>query len=114
MPTIGAIRIRITTGLVATAICGSAGLAFAAAALAHEADSGHPDIVTGKRQLSSPDDSSGHTPALTPGAAAGQALHQGDGRLLNVKLEHGSTGPYYRVKFLHKGRVHVVHIDAQP
>lgn len=55
-----------------------------------------------------------HTPIISPSVAAGRALRQFGGRILNMALEQGSHGPYYRVKLLQNGRVQVVHINAHP
>ncbi|MGN8157571.1 PepSY domain-containing protein [Salinisphaera sp. RV14] len=52
-------------------------------------------------------------PAITPEQAAQRARHRFGGRVLNVILEHGPGGPYYRVKLLENGRVRVVDIDAR-
>lgn len=51
-------------------------------------------------------------PQLTPYEAADRARDQYGGRVLNVVLEHGPSGPYYRVKLLDGGRVRVVHVSA--
>lgn len=52
-------------------------------------------------------------PAITPEQAAQRARDRFGGRVLNVILEHGPGGPYYRVKLLEHGRVRVVDIDAR-
>ncbi|MDA3919602.1 MAG: PepSY domain-containing protein [Salinisphaera sp.] len=51
-------------------------------------------------------------PAIGPYDAAQRARQQYGGRVLNVVLEHGPSGPYYQVKLLDRGRVRVVHINA--
>lgn len=51
-------------------------------------------------------------PTITPAQAAQRAREHFGGRILNVMLEHGQAGPYYRVKLLKQGRVRVVDIDA--
>ena len=52
-------------------------------------------------------------PAITPEQAAQRARDRFGGRVLNVILERGPGGPYYRVKLLEHGRVRVVDIDAR-
>lgn len=51
-------------------------------------------------------------PQLSPEQAADRAREEYGGRVLNVVLEHGSSGPYYRVKLLDGGRVRVAHVGA--
>jgi len=51
-------------------------------------------------------------PQLSAFEAADRARDEYGGRVLNVRLEHGPSGPYYRVKLLDGGRVRVVHVDA--
>lgn len=62
-----------------------------------------PESLTGGGQ---------QTPDLSPNQAADRARDKYGGRVLNVLLEHGPSGPYYRVKLLDSGRVRVVHIKA--
>lgn|GEM_PF-1399183 len=52
-------------------------------------------------------------PNVAPGEAARRATREYGGRVLNVVLEDGPGGPYYRVKLLDGGRVHVVHVEAR-
>lgn len=52
-------------------------------------------------------------PQLSPLEAADQARDKYGGHVLNVVLEHDSSGPYYRVKLLDKGRVRVTHVSAR-
>lgn len=52
-------------------------------------------------------------PNVAPGEAARRAAREYGGRVLNVVLEDGPGGPYYRVKLLDGGRVHVVHVEAR-
>lgn len=54
----------------------------------------------------------GSTPQLSAFEAADRARGEYGGRVLNVMLEHGPAGPYYRVKLLDGGRVRVVHVNA--
>ncbi|WP_423822639.1 PepSY domain-containing protein [Salinisphaera sp. SPP-AMP-43] len=51
--------------------------------------------------------------AIAPETAAERARQRFGGRVLNVVLERGPGGPYYRVKILEHGRVRVVDIDAR-
>lgn len=51
--------------------------------------------------------------AIGPETAAERARQRFGGRVLNVVLERGPGGPYYRVKILEHGRVRVVDIDAR-
>lgn len=58
--------------------------------------------------------SAGKVKLVAPGIAAGLARKESaGGRILNVVLEKGSSGPYYRVKLLHNGRVQAVLVDAR-
>jgi uncharacterized membrane protein YkoI len=50
---------------------------------------------------------------VAPGEAARRASREYGGRVLNVVLEDGPGGPYYRVKLLDGGRVRVVHVEAR-
>lgn len=59
------------------------------------------------------EDGKQHDPELAPAQAARQARRQYGGRVLNVVLEQGPSGPYYRVKLLDEGRVRVVDIQAR-
>ncbi|GAB3671902.1 PepSY domain-containing protein [Salinisphaera aquimarina] len=52
-------------------------------------------------------------PNVAPGEAAQRASREYGGRVLNVVLEDGPGGPYYRVKLLDGGRVRVVHVEAR-
>lgn len=52
-------------------------------------------------------------PNVAPAEAARRASSEYGGRVLNVVLEHGPGGPYYRVKLLDGGRVRVVHVEAR-
>ena len=52
-------------------------------------------------------------PRLSSSQAARIAREREGGKVLNVILEHGPSGPYYRVKILEQGRVQVVHVDAR-
>lgn len=52
-------------------------------------------------------------PNVAPGEAARRAAREYGGRVLNVVLEDGPGGPYYRVKLLDGGRVRVVHVEAR-
>ena len=52
-------------------------------------------------------------PNVAPGEAARRASREYGGRVLNVVLEDGPGGPYYRVKLLDGGRVRVVHVEAR-
>jgi len=62
---------------------------------------------------SSRDDNQHRKPELAPAEAARRARKQHGGRVLNVVLEDGPSGPYYRVKLLDSGRVRVVDIQAR-
>ncbi|MES1948916.1 hypothetical protein C84B14_16285 [Salinisphaera sp. C84B14] len=52
-------------------------------------------------------------PNVAPAEAARRASREYGGRVLNVVLEDGPGGPYYRVKLLDGGRVHIVHVEAR-
>ena len=52
-------------------------------------------------------------PTVSSSQAARIARAREGGKVLNVVLEHGSSGPYYRVKILEHGRVQEVHVDAR-
>lgn len=52
-------------------------------------------------------------PNVEPGEAARRASREYGGRVLNVVLEEGPGGPYYRVKLLDGGRVRIVHVEAR-
>jgi uncharacterized membrane protein YkoI len=52
-------------------------------------------------------------PNVEPAEAARRASREYGGRVLNVVLEDGPGGPYYRVKLLDGGRVRVVHVEAR-
>ena len=52
-------------------------------------------------------------PNVAPAEAARRASREYGGRVLNVVLEDGPGGPYYRVKLLDGGRVRVVHVEAR-
>lgn len=52
-------------------------------------------------------------PNVAPAEAARRASREYGGRVLNVVLEDGPGGPYYRVKLLNGGRVRVVHVEAR-
>ncbi|MES1923887.1 hypothetical protein [Salinisphaera sp. T31B1] len=52
-------------------------------------------------------------PNVAPGEAARRASREYGGRVLNVVLEDGPGGPYYRVKLLDGGRVRIVHVEAR-
>ena len=52
-------------------------------------------------------------PTVSSSEAARIAREREGGKVLNVVLEHGPSGPYYRVKILEHGRVQEVHVDAR-
>lgn len=52
-------------------------------------------------------------PNVAPAEAGRRASREYGGRVLNVVLEDGPGGPYYRVKLLNGGRVRVVHVEAR-
>ena len=52
-------------------------------------------------------------PNVAPAEAGRRASREYGGRVLNVVLEDGPGGPYYRVKLLDGGRVRVVHVEAR-
>lgn len=57
-------------------------------------------------------DRSQQRPTIGPEQAAERARARFGGRVLNVILDQGPSGPYYRVKLLQNGRVRVVDVDA--
>lgn len=59
------------------------------------------------------DDAERPPPNVAPAEAARRASREYGGRVLNVALEDGPGGPYYRVKLLDGGRVRVVHVEAR-
>ncbi|MGB7757497.1 MAG: PepSY domain-containing protein [Salinisphaera sp.] len=79
------------------------------------AGSGHDRNPQGEdnRHPQQRQDAAQQSPAITPEQAAQRARDRFGGRVLNVILEHGPGGPYYRVKLLEHGRVRVVDIDAR-
>ncbi|MES1950814.1 hypothetical protein S4A8_08145 [Salinisphaera sp. S4-8] len=58
-------------------------------------------------------DESRPPPNVAPAEAARRAAREYGGRVLNVVLEDGPGGPYYRVKLLDGGRVRIVHVEAR-
>ncbi|HET7313339.1 PepSY domain-containing protein [Salinisphaera sp.] len=74
----------------------------------------HPRHARPGQQKRGPSHDDRNPPAITtPEQAAQRARARFGGRVLNVILEHGPGGPYYRVKLLKNGRVRVVDIDAR-
>lgn len=105
------ISFRMTL-LIGCLACSS--LAVAAPSLTHTRSSGpwrRADLLSVSSQ-----DPSAHReqtrPDISAYEAAERARQRYGGRVLNVVLEQGSSGPYYRVTLLDGGRVRVVHIDA--
>lgn len=81
----------------------------AGVAAGHRRDShGHDGSKSNHKRQASP-----QRPAISPEQAAQRARKHFGGRVLNVVLEQGPGGPYYRVKLLERGRVRVVDIDAR-
>ncbi|KEZ76794.1 PepSY domain-containing protein [Salinisphaera hydrothermalis] len=89
---------------------------------AHALQHSHAGVAAGHRRNADGHDdsqsdhrkpSSSQRPAISPEQAAQRARKRFGGRVLNVILEQGPGGPYYRVKLLERGRVRVVDIDAR-
>lgn len=80
-----------------------------AMAVAHHIRANDPGRGQGGRESTARN----REPNVAPGEAARRARHKYGGRVLNVILEQGASGPYYRVKLLDGGRVRVVRINAR-
>lgn len=77
------------------------------APLAEQAGPGHSSAPEAAKGEARPE------PNVAPAEAARRASREYGGRVLNVVLEDGPGGPYYRVKLLDGGRVHIVHVEAR-
>lgn len=97
----------VALGLLLFAALAASQVVFAAAS--HS--SGHGQSSHGTQQESLAP--SHAAPQLSPLEAADRARDKYGGHVLNVVLEHDSSGPYYRVKLLDKGRVRVTHVSAR-
>lgn len=96
-----------------TLLAGAISVMLASAAFAGDPSALKPTAYqTLKNDSSTSGMSSDQHTAVTPGMAAASALKQFNGRILNIRLEQDSSGPYYRVRLLHNGQVQAVDIKA--
>ncbi|MDN5781820.1 MAG: hypothetical protein L0H23_07325, partial [Luteimonas sp.] len=88
--------------------------AIAKSAKAPATRNGHTAAVT-QQALLEPDVAKTRSAAIinvTAAQAARAARHEYGGKVLGVQLEDDPEKPYYRVRLISRGRIHVVSVNA--